>query len=414
MKKPKCRNSILIPVFLLILTISGCMSVKDLDFLKDMISSNKESENPSDTESETERAKFFEQEVEEQEPLPIFPLDYYYYNLLEEEEKHIYYQIYDGLLHQEKEITVDLAENDKFLWFVDMVLYDHPEIFWLENGYQYTTYNTYIVMEPKYSCEGEEKNQKQGQIDQVVNQILVELNAYESQYEKIKYVFEYLVKNVDYVEGSSDNQNMYSALVNGQSVCAGYAKATQYILQQAGMETLFVTGQITDSGSHAWNIVKCDGKYYHVDTTFGDSGYQNELLEDESALALPEEFQCIYNYLCCSDVQIYRNRTADEDLKLPVCDSDELNYYALNGLYFETYSDEVKNCMYEEIQGGSSFWMCQFSNQEAYQEALDAIASGLYSDMAVEYLYQTSGIYEVQTYYAGEKSAYIIVCWYED
>ncbi len=53
-------------------------------------------------------------------------------------------------------------------------------------------------------------------------------------------------------------------------VCAGYAKAFQYLCDKGGLTCYYVTG-IT-SGEHAWNIVRLQGKNYLVDITNSEPG----------------------------------------------------------------------------------------------------------------------------------------------
>lgn len=65
------------------------------------------------------------------------------------------------------------------------------------------------------------------------------------------------------------NQSAYSALVQGRSVCAGYARAYQYLMQQLGIPCYYCTGYAGEN--HAWNIVRLDGVYYNVDVTWDDT-----------------------------------------------------------------------------------------------------------------------------------------------
>ena len=58
------------------------------------------------------------------------------------------------------------------------------------------------------------------------------------------------------MEGAPDNQNIYSALVGKRTVCAGYARSAQYLLQKMGMECIYVTGTCANGEAHAWNQVK--------------------------------------------------------------------------------------------------------------------------------------------------------------
>ncbi len=65
----------------------------------------------------------------------------------------------------------------------------------------------------------------------------------------------------------------YGALVKGDAVCDGYAKAYQYLLQKVGVYSHMVTGWGA-GGGHAWNLVNLDGKWYYTDLTWDD---QNEV-----------------------------------------------------------------------------------------------------------------------------------------
>ena len=58
----------------------------------------------------------------------------------------------------------------------------------------------------------------------------------------------------------------YGCLVNGKTVCSGYAKAFQFILQNLGYESILVAGEGAD-GLHAWNMVKIDDDYYYFEVT---------------------------------------------------------------------------------------------------------------------------------------------------
>ena len=77
-----------------------------------------------------------------------------------------------------------------------------------------------------------ERMDMQAQIDETVSQILAGIDAQAPDYDKAKYVFDYLASNVAYSTGAPDNQNIISVFVNGETVCQGYAAATQYLLEK--------------------------------------------------------------------------------------------------------------------------------------------------------------------------------------
>ena len=86
--------------------------------------------------------------------------------------------------------------------------------------------------------------------------------------EKILYVYDYVAShNYDRVFTSiGSNQSAYSFFTRGKSVCAGFAKASQIIFQNIGINSYLV---INDT--HLWNFVEYKNKWYVFDATVGAS-----------------------------------------------------------------------------------------------------------------------------------------------
>ena len=55
-------------------------------------------------------------------------------------------------------------------------------------------------------------------------------------------LYRYLIETIEYQE-NEDNQIMTSALLDKKSVCAGYARAYQYLLNQVGIEATYMLGE---------------------------------------------------------------------------------------------------------------------------------------------------------------------------
>ena len=98
----------------------------------------------------------------------------------------------------------------------------------------------------------------------MVDSILKNVDPSWGDYEKAKYVFEYLAGNVEYQMGTEQNQNIISVFLNKKTVCQGYANATQYLLTLLGIPAVVVTGT-AEGDTHAWNLVQLDGAYYFMD-----------------------------------------------------------------------------------------------------------------------------------------------------
>lgn len=95
-------------------------------------------------------------------------------------------------------------------------------------------------------------------------------------YERLTAIYSWICEKVKYDNGNLDDEaytlkyTAYAALVNKTAVCQGYAVLLYRLALMAGIETRVVTGT-ANGGGHAWNIVKLDGKWYHVDATW-DAG----------------------------------------------------------------------------------------------------------------------------------------------
>ena len=91
--------------------------------------------------------------------------------------------------------------------------------------------------------------------------------------EKILYVYDYVAShNYDrFFTTAKSNQSAYSFFTKKSSVCAGFAKASQLIFQNIGINSYLVL-----SDDHMWNYVEYKGKYYIFDATVGTSYYEQK------------------------------------------------------------------------------------------------------------------------------------------
>lgn len=330
----------------------------------------------------------------------------FYYQQLNGKEKTAYKELLQGVREMEENITLHVGKEEDAGKIYEALLYDRPELFWCTGDSHMTVYSEYTEFSPSYSCTAEQKEERQKRILQAEMECWGQMPETDSEYEKIKAVFEYIVNTVEYDETASDNQNIYSALVNHRSVCAGYSRSAQYLLKSLGIECIYVTGDVISAdgkrGAHAWNIVKCEDAYYQMDVTFGDPLF----LENENREDLPE-YMINYEYLCCTDEQIQRDHIPDEEAEYPVCDSDDLNYYKRNGMYYETFDpDEILGKMKEGIADRQEMFVCSFKDEEVYSQAVQQMIEELLPQ-AAQNLAERYGLEQVRYTYAEDKVQYI-------
>ena len=301
----------------------------------------------------------------------------YAYESLSEEEKGAYAQIYASLLEmQEKELsTTDTELVEKVF---QCVLNDHPEIFYVE-GYTFTKYSrgnkiTKIIFNASYTMEKEKLEEKQKAIEEKTNEILAGMPETADDYEKIKYIYEYIIKNTEYNVAAENNQNICSVLLDGQSVCQGYAKATQYLLSKAGVKAALVVGYVEDGEGHAWNLVYADEEPYYVDTTWGDASYRMTTEESSEVNNLPV---INYDYLCVTTEQLCKTHSIENVVPMPECTSVKDNYYVREGAYFTEYNEEQLSKFFEKSYAeGKDYITLQCSDETVFISMNDELITG--------------------------------------
>ena len=258
------------------------------------------------------------------------------------------------------------------------VLNDHPELFYVD-GYSYTKYTRYghedeidsIEFSGRYSMERETAVLRRNQIQKAVNRILAGIDSDAEAYEKVKYVYDTLIRETDYQLDAPDNQNIYSVFVNHISVCQGYAKATQYLLNRLGVECVLVLGTVNNGEGHAWNLVNVDGDYYYVDTTWGDASYQPEENGSSATFAKPD---INYDYLNVTTSELVRTHTIGGEIPMPVCSATAANYYVREGALFTDYDREQMASLFErKLSEGMTDVTIKCSSFACYQKVIEAL-----------------------------------------
>lgn len=202
-----------------------------------------------------------------------FDVNFYpYYAMLESDMQRLYNQIYANASQVISSFTpvvdVDLERLKRVF---EAVYNDHPELFWLETGFscKYLEDGTCVEITLDYN---ETINDLPAAREIFLSQaetILSEARKLGTDYQREKYVHDALAERVEYDVNGRMNQSAYSGLVTSRTVCAGYARAFQYLMQQLGIPCYYCTGYAGED--HAWNIIRLAGQYYNVDVTWDDT-----------------------------------------------------------------------------------------------------------------------------------------------
>lgn len=272
---------------------------------------------------------------------------YYYRSTLDETMKQAYDLIRAGLLEGKTTINMTVpVERSKIFDLYKMVIFDSPDLFWVEvNGmrYLYNKRDIVISITPGYNDLVRDIPGNTARLENAAAEALADMWSLSTQAEKAKYAHDYLTHTIEYdmTMAAPYNQNMYSSFLSGTTVCAGYAHAFQYMMQQMGIPCAYVLGY-ANGGYHAWNIVKLDGEHYAMDVTW-----------DDPIGAAPEKYY--YNYFNVTDNALAADHVrSDISLGIPAAQGTQCSYQnAFSGNAYGTDFNAIVGVMPERVPSGS-------------------------------------------------------------
>lgn len=146
----------------------------------------------------------------------------------------------------------------------------------------YKNYYKWII-KTKYSISKKELNYTK---NFVKNWVKEHINDGMSEEEKVRTINDFMVDNYRYTYGDKGQSpktgknrfeeklgkysvhSCYSLLYGGGGVCDAKAKLFYRLAKKAGLKVIYITGYVNGNTLHAWNMVKVDGNWYHLDNTW--------------------------------------------------------------------------------------------------------------------------------------------------
>lgn len=161
-----------------------------------------------------------------------------------------------------------------------MFNYSNPQYYFMDGGYVYIESSNIFV--PTFYEEFRSGSARSKATQAMKNQITScesAIAAVGSAEQKAKVAHDYIVKKVEYDDNyltdpeNPFHQSAYSVFCDDHSVCAGYTKAFEMLMNGAGIDTIAIL-----STDHAWNMIRINDSWYHMDCTWDDmdgySGYE--------------------------------------------------------------------------------------------------------------------------------------------
>lgn len=307
------------------------------------------------------------------------------YNQLTEEARELYTTMYGMLSNGEMALTIEDWDYDTITAAYTAIVKDHPELFWLSEGCSIETssdedsysYGTTSVLTPMLNFELSEISEKNKAFKAAYGPVISQAKKFESTYERVVYVHDYLVNNTEYdsdeaaiIAANDDFENTilseastaYGCLVNKKAVCSGYSAAFQAMMNMLNIKSGRVSGSDLAGNSHEWNYVYVHGEYYFVDVTWDDP------VNEDGTPTLSHEF------LMVTEDEILKTHRIDSAQYYPDCLYSDMNYFNYNNLYVDKYTfDAVSAIINREIGEGNTSVEIKFGSVNQQRKAFSEL-----------------------------------------
>lgn len=279
----------------------------------------------------------------------------YYYSKLTEKEKSIYDALAVSVANLSKDAIIRKYEYvnmdetmDEVSNAMNSFFADHPEVFYLDTQYKVSTVDgfsgTNLTVYLDYLVTDKSDLEKKiSELNSKINSIVSGVSSNLSDFEKELSIHDKIGELTTYYRYENEDDipfschTIYGTLISNTAVCDGFTKALQITLDKVGIETIFVTGSL-ENESHAWNLVKLDGEWYHLDLT------SNKSLDKTTN----NDKIVIHSYFNVTTNDIKNTHVISNENNLPVANSTKYNYYIYknkNITKYDNFDSKIKTIL---------------------------------------------------------------------
>jgi len=333
---------------------------------------------------------------------------YFFNQLTEDMDRYIYYRILEGLLEQAEEIVIAHDDMPRMHEMFVLVLHDHPEIFWVSGATnttltRWTDGRVEASFVPTYTFSGDLLAYAIENVDAAIERFLATVDPTLTEYELVRFVYEYIIRSTVYDLDAPHHQTIYSVFVNRASVCAGISRAAQLLLNRLGIFATYVTGVAYVPGTssepigHAWNLVRVNGEYYFLDVTWGFPTFASDSV-------IGERIDVIYDYLLLTYDMIADTHTITEGLVLPEVNSLTHTFFYKNGMFYDVFDENMLlDALKTSVEQAEDWISFQFADRALFNAARDALLDDL-APTAAQHLMAYHGLVSTQ-YFVRERES---------
>ncbi len=259
-------------------------------------------------------------------------MEAWYYQHMTRPQQAAYHAMKTGFTALSPRFSVPRLENDQLSTVFFQLRLDCPEIFYVTGfSYRYAQGAENVELLPEYLFDKGKIRDHQKALSARTARLLREARGL-SPAEQERYIHDFLCSSVRYDKLKKPySHEIIGPLGQGVGVCEGIAKTVKLLCDALGLWCIIVISDAApDRGvkyRHAWNIVKLDGRFYHLDATFDGSLSHDGVIRRD--------------YLDLDDSRLFRDH---QPLlyPAPACTDPGAFFYRAQKLSFTRVEDVVK------------------------------------------------------------------------
>ena len=203
-------------------------------------------------------------------------MEAYYYQQMSSHKQVAYHAMKAGFTALTPGFSVPRLENRELSDIFFQLRLDCPEIFYV-TGFTYRFYPgaDHVELIPEYLFEKSKIKEHQKALATRVEKLARPAKNMTA-LEREQYIHDFICQNVRYDKLKKPySHEIIGPLGQGVGVCEGIAKSVKILCDALGLWCIIAISEANPEQGikyrHAWNILKADGQYVHLDATFDNS-----------------------------------------------------------------------------------------------------------------------------------------------
>lgn len=292
-------------------------------------------------------------------------MEAYYYQRLNKAQQAAYHAMKTGFEALSPSFSVPRLENRELSDIFFKLRLDCPEIFYVTSfSYRYAQGAENVELLPEYLFDKAKVKDHQKALSARIAKLARPAQNMTT-LEKEQYIHDFICQNVRYDKLKKPySHEIIGPLGQGVGVCEGIAKSVKVLCDALGIWCIIAISESNPEAGikyrHAWNVLKVDGKYVHLDATFDNSLGHDGLIR--------------YDYFNLDDKRLFRDH---QPLVYPVptCGDGDCFYYREKKLSFTKIEDVCKRAQMP-IRKGLPFvfhWRGGYLTREVLRDLVQAL-----------------------------------------